>query len=128
MYRRLRSLLLLVSVVAVMVLPSMAPLMDHHYAERQPGHLHLGLADDHSHGEGHAHIHDSEAAGTSGLSSTAMFAYEATLVPAIVTAEAFLDSLLGFEPGSLFNLPLPPYAGSRQHYTAPQGKPPQLGL
>ncbi len=125
MYRALRSLLLLVSVVAVMVLPSMGPLMDHHYAERQPGHLHLGLADYHGHGQGQAHRHGPD---TAGLSSTAMFAYEGTIVPAIVTAGAFLDSLLGFEPGSLFNLPLPPYAGSRQHYTTPQGKPPQLGL
>jgi hypothetical protein len=130
MSKTLRSLLLLVSVVAVVVLPSMGPLIDHHYAERQPAHQHLGLAEHHVHGFGQddAHFHGPETGGTGGLNSTAMFAYEGAPVSAIVTVEADLDTLLDFEPGSLFNLPLPPHAESRQHYTSPQGKPPQLSL
>ena len=130
MYRPLRSLLLLVFVVAVMVLPSMGPLMDHHYAERQPGHMHLGLPVEHTHSdrEGYAHLHQYETYEMGGVGSISLFAYDGMSVPTIVTVEAYWDSLLDFEAGSLFNFLLPVLGGSRQHYVAPQEKPPQLGI
>lgn len=127
MYRPLRSLLILLFVVWVLVLPSMGPLMDHHYAERQPGHLHLGLAGYHTHsyGEVHFHVDGPDSAGTGGF---AMFAYEGSPAPAVAAADAFLDATVDFEPGSLFDLPPPPGAGVVQHYPSPQDRPPRLPL
>jgi len=70
MVRKLRILLSLVVVTAAL-LPAFGPLVDHHFAERQAGHAHVGeyvphvhayeLA--HTHTDGHgAHIHLSETA------------------------------------------------------------------
>ena len=46
--------------VAALLLSALGPMMDHHFAERHPGHSHwyLGVADgDHSHPFEHYHIH-----------------------------------------------------------------------
>ena len=48
---------------AVALLPAAGPMLDHHYAERQPGHghLHLGAVSTHHH-HPHAHHHHPHAA------------------------------------------------------------------
>ena len=49
---------LAVLVVGALVLPIVGPLLDHHYAERVPGHLHLaGIAGAHTHPYEVAHRH-----------------------------------------------------------------------
>ena len=55
-------LLLGFSILTLLVsflVPAVGPLMDHHFAERQPAHQHLGLVGDHVHdyGANHAHRH-----------------------------------------------------------------------
>ena len=55
--------------VTVALLPTIGPMLDHHYAGRQPGHdhVHIGaLFPDHPHGHDVSHDHDHHMASPSG--------------------------------------------------------------
>ena len=59
--RQMAARLLAVTVVAALALSSLGPMIDHHFVERHPGHVHLffGPSDPgHSHDFNSAHIHD----------------------------------------------------------------------
>ena len=102
---------------------------DHHFAERLPGHRHLGPAVSHGQGYDHQVEHDHPAS-PGGHGPTALYSYDAgPPAPAfsVVEYQALWSSLL-FMPGSVFVMPDRADAQTSGHATAPPGKPPPLSL
>ena len=58
--RSMKSLALqlpVLSLLLALMLPAVGVLADHHFAERQPGHLHMGVYGDHPHILDTSHLH-----------------------------------------------------------------------
>jgi hypothetical protein len=113
-------------VLATLLLPAAGPLVDHHFAERQPGHLHIGMAGYRAHDHGYEHAHGHSQADGSGY-PVVLYSYDGATVaiPAVARADTAMELFLDFEPGSIFTLPLPPEARVKHIYISPPGKPPQ---
>ena len=53
----------MIGLVVALVAPAFGPILDHHFAERQPGHIHFGTANPSSHVHSYAesfHIHKAD--------------------------------------------------------------------
>ena len=115
--------------VASMVLPMAGPLLDHHFAERQPGHKHLGTAffHRHSYGPDHSHYHGPGPADASGGGSIIVYSYDSgPSVPALgVSDQVSGISTIDFDPSSLFLLPGPPAKIIMGRSMAPPREPPR---
>jgi len=106
--------------VMALALPSIGPMLDHHFAERNPTHRHVSVALDHAHGYGSSHSetpHD----------STALYNHDSGLVTlvSLMIDDAALRASKCFEPSSIFNIPLIARASRAGHFTAPPDRPPQ---
>jgi hypothetical protein len=123
---RFQVFLLLVA----LALPSLGPLIDHHFAERYHGHVHLTplvLRHTHSYAQFHLHGYDrSESDGAVGK-GISLLDYEGGPAAAtiVLSDDSALRSILLLEPTSLFLLPLHPQARLKSSYVAPPDKPPQ---
>ncbi len=74
-FRRPKTLLPLMTmaILSALLVPLFGPLVDHHFAERQPGHVHLyltGVPTQHLHFHEAHHSHDSPPAGPSDVGSS----------------------------------------------------------
>ena len=104
--------------VAVLLLSSLGPMIDHHFAERHPdhGHLFLGAADEeHTHPFEHSHIHyDAMYAPVAGGENVIFFAPNDGVgyAYADVTAPALTPLLRAGDDGG-------PLLGSRSNYATP---------
>ncbi|MBM3933193.1 MAG: hypothetical protein FJ319_02655 [SAR202 cluster bacterium] len=103
--------LLVWALVVSVMFPSIGPLVDHHFAERQLGHIHLGHTTYHVHYADLAHSHD-HSHGDGGheqqpQSATTLYSYESGALGSIVsiTEDLGLASFLLFDPASIFTLP-----------------------
>ena len=110
-----------------MLFPAAGPIVDHHFAERQSGHLHLGLAFPNTHNhtfssEYHHTVMPSDVGGR----TIAIYRHDSATVaaPAIATADATLASMLSFEPSSVFVFPINTERIAMQHFYVPPGQPP----
>ena len=126
-----RSLVLIL--LMAITLPSVGPLMDHHFAERHPGHRHLGPTQYHIHTfDYYPHVHVDTPGGGPDTSSqyTALSNYDSRPAGSVVvvTEDMALESFRLFTPTSLFLLPQPPTARPKQGYPAPPDKPPPQHL
>ena len=125
---RFAVLLLLVALAT----PFVGPLVDHHFAERQPGHIHLSAAgyQAHTHGQRHSHVHTRPEAGDNGGPALALYDFEVTPpIPAVVAGrDMAMQSFLHFKPESLFVIPALSSTPARNHYPPPLDKPPELFL
>ena len=106
--------------VMALALPSIGPMLDHHFAERNPTHRHVSVALDHAHGYGSSHSetpHD----------STALYNHDSGLVTlvSLTIDDAALRASKRFEPSSIFNIPLIARASRAGHIIAPPERPPQ---
>jgi hypothetical protein len=120
-----KSVPLLALVLIGLALPSFGPMLDHHFAERQPGHRHLGPAVSHVHGYDNQVEHHHPAA-PGGHGPTAFYSYDASppaISFAVVDDQAQWSTLL-FMPSSVFVIPDRVDAQPSGHVTAPPGKPP----
>ena len=121
--------LFVILLAMALILPSAGPLLDHHFAERSPGHHHLGPNQYHAHtyGPDHVHLRAQAQSSDTGNPSTALYNYDSGPVGTIVVASenAAMQSFLQFEPTSLFMLPSPYQARLHSAYTSPPEKPPQ---
>lgn len=127
--RHLPGLLLL----AAVIFPSIGPLVDHHFAQHQDYHSHVGLVHYHTHADvGHTHSHDYPLAQDAGHQSGPVMLYNYDSGPAsgLATVVWHVGSLpvLSFEPTSTLLLPLPPTARWRQAYIPPPLRPPAAAL
>jgi hypothetical protein len=131
MITRLLAGLSIITSLAGLLAPAVGPLMDHHFAERQPAHQHLGLVPDHIHdyGANHAHRHAGPD-GAGGGNGTALYNAEGGPAGSIVafTTDKAMQAFLLFEPTSTVSLPASLDRLARQAFTPPPDRPPRLQL
>jgi hypothetical protein len=103
--------------------------MDHHFADRQPGHKHLFPVTSHLHAiDGpHEHLPDGTG-GSAGSEATTFYNYDTGFV---ATAETLRDatdllSAAQYEPTSIFMLPPPFVATLMGQSVSPPARPPRL--
>lgn len=117
-----------VILLLAVVLSPLGPLADHHSAERQPHHHHLGITHyNHSHSYDHAHAHtpagDLDAAGQ----PIALNNYEGgpAANTVVIIYDPATESLRSFEQKTVLTFPSTLSSLSTQHYMAPPDKPPR---
>ena len=114
-----------VILVMALALPSIGPLIDHHFAERSPTHHHVSITIDHTHEFRVFHGHlDIE---TVPNDSTALYNYDTSLVTIIpmMIDDAALRISERFDPSSTFIIPLFARVPRADHITTPPDRPPQ---
>ena len=102
----LPSIILLIG----LIVPTVGPLVDHHFADRQPGHNHLLLVSDHLHAVDGQHSHLLTGDTEDGEGSATLYNYDSGLAVgqnAPSDATSLLASLQ-YEPTSVLILPLYP--------------------
>ncbi len=104
---RIFKLLAWLLYVAIMF-PTIGPVVDHHFAERQPGHLHHGAVVLHAHNYGQSHGHTAEGS----QDSNAVYNFESVQTINLFHTgdELGLAAFLLFRPDSTFALPVTPMA------------------
>ena len=116
----------LATAVVAVILPAVAPLLDHHFAERQPRHGHIAHIHAHTHVPGYYHEHpddgpnassDHNPVGTFDLDGNA----HAFAVYVLTEAAT---SRLG--PSSTTPLPTPPHVAARGISVPPLEQPPRF--
>ena len=126
--RSVQSVIFPLVFLLALVLPSVGPLVAHHFAERQPHHHHLGLAHvRHSHGNDQLHPHSSDRDLDVVGQTIALYNYEHGLAATtiVVVYDWALESFRLFAPTSTFTFPSNPESMPEQQYTAPTDRPPQ---
>jgi hypothetical protein len=122
----------IVLLALALVLPSIGPLMDHHFAELQPDHRHLGPPRHHTHAYSHQHGHSQSTSGETVDAAGAGAVYNHDSGPPAVVvvtgSDMAIQSFLRYEPTSEFTWPPPSFAQANQTFTAPPEKPPQQAL
>ena len=109
----------------LVLLPSMGPLIDHHFAERQPYHSHLGADRGHEHDYRYFHAHgadfDSEA-------NPALYNLDTSLAgfTTATLSESDLSRQTLIEPTSLIGIHSASDAALRSIYPDPPYKPPRI--
>lgn len=116
--------------VAALLAPLAGAAFDHHFAERQPDHLHFGVPGEHTHAfESQFHIHRHAApADANGNLPIAIYKSYASIAATIATSPVDVGSeaMLHFLPTSVFILPPPLVSATWQHTPVPLGRPPAL--
>ncbi len=112
---------------AVMTLTPLAgPMLDHHFAERQPYHAHLGADANHRHDYRSAHDHAGERSGEGGVSLYSIAAASAAPAAALI-ADSELARRLA--PGdSTLAIRARPQIAPASALTPPQWRPPRAAL
>ena len=126
--RKFHAYFLAASLSALLALSSLGPLVDHHYAERDPAHSHLGasVAHVHDYAAPYAHDHarqDAPDAPSGDAPLLNRYAAPAALTTVVTDRDAVSVALI-FEPTSLFILPPPSTARLRSESTPPPQRPP----
>ena len=124
-YRSLPGLATAVVVVVALVLPTVAALLDHHFAERQPGHGHIGHVHSHTHVSGYYHEHpDDGPNGSSDRNPVGTFDLDGNshAFAVYVLTEAATSRL---EPSSTTTLPTAPHVAARGISVPPPEQPPR---
>ena len=109
----------------LVLLPSMGPLLDHHFAERQPYHSHLGTDRGHEHQYRYFHAHGSES---DPEANPALYNLDTSL--ACFTTATLSESDTGsralVETASLIGIHAAPDAAHRSVYPDPPYRPPRI--
>jgi hypothetical protein len=119
----LPSIILLIG----LVVPTAGPLVDHHFADRQPGHNHLLLVSDHLHAVDGQHSHLLTGDTEDGEGSVTLYNYDSGLAvgqnaPSDATS---LLAVLQYGPTSVLILPSHPMAALTGQNIPPPAKPPR---
>ena len=115
--------------VAAILAPLAGPAIDHHFAERQPGHLHFGAVGEHIHAyESAFHYHPRPRKAPSGETPIALYKNEAGIAATIVASHMDVDAaaLRQYQPTSVFILPPAQHTSAWQHIPHIPQKPPAL--
>ena len=120
----------LTAVVALLA-PLAGPALDHHFAERQPDHLHFGAPGEHSHAfesPYHLHRHPLPTPADGVATPIALYKSDASIAVTLAASPVDVDaeSLRQYQPTSLFILPAPPPVTARQLTPTPPDKPPAV--
>lgn len=127
--RHLPGLVLL----AAVIFPSIGPLVDHHFAEHQAYHSHVGLYHYHTHNTleyGHSHDHQAAQDGSHQAGPVMLYSYDSGPASGLPILVWHMESLpgLSFEPTSTLLLPLPPAERWSQSYISPPSRPPAAAI
>jgi len=116
--------------VVALIVPLLGPALDHHFAERQPDHLHFGAPGKHSHAfETAYHLHrHPPSAPNSTAPPIVFYKSDGSLAVTLATSPADVDaaSQRQFQPTSVFILPAAINIAALQRTPAPPDKPPPL--
>ena len=116
----------LTAVVALLA-PLAGPALDHHFAERQPDHLHFGAPGEHSHAfESPYHLHRHPTPADAGATPIALYKSDASIAATLAASPVDVDaeSMRQYNPTSIFILP-PPLVSAAQYRTpTPPDRPP----
>ena len=109
----------------LVLLPSLGPLIDHHFAERQPYHSHLRVDSGHEHGYRYFHAHGAEA---DPEANPALYNLDTSLAgfTTATLSESELSRHALDEPTSLIGIHTEVNAALRSIYPAPPYKPPRI--
>ena len=123
--------------VAALLAPLAGPAIDHHFAERQPDHLHFGAPGEHTHAfeqghHSHSHSHSYSyirhrpADNDDNPIPVALYKSEAAIAVTLAASPADVDaaSMRRFQPTSVLILPTLPPNPVRQHTPHPPDRPP----
>ncbi len=125
----LPSLLLLLA----LALPSVGTLVDHHFAERQPGHRHLTSVSYHTHSAASRHFHPSTEEGQGSSAPVGdgqpvvLYNFDggSAASPPVLNDDMAVRSITDYEPSSIFILPLRATASKAGRSPSPPDEPPQ---
>jgi len=126
-FARVSVLLLLVA----LAMPSIAPLVDHHFAERQVGHNHVGIvqSDAHTHGYQHLHSHSPDSDAGSDGRPVALYEHESgSTAPVVVIDDATTLPFGLLEPGLFIPIWSKVQSRAKDHLPTPPKRPPQYAL
>ena len=138
--RTLASALLTIVGTAALLAPLMGAALDHHFAERQPGHLHIGAPREHTHAHAFEHAHHlhhahaanryARAASDGADTPIALYKSEGSAAATLAVSPSNLDdeALRQFRPTSVFTLPSLSDSAMRQRALPPPDKPPEHTL
>ena len=111
--------------VLMVALPFMGPVIDHHFAERQPYHAHFLADEGHEHNYASLHLHGGGQTADSGI---ALYSFE--VVPAgpsmAMLADSELESRLTPDPDTVLALRAPEFAVLRSASVSPLERPPRV--
>ena len=109
---------------AAILFPTIGPVVDHHFAERQSGHLHYGAVVIHIHNYGQAHNHTDQGS----LDSKAVYSFESAQTTNLFHTgdELGLAAFLQFRPDSTFVLPTNPSAPILEPPPKSRARPPTI--
>jgi|TARA_B100002003_G_scaffold71661_1_gene66749 hypothetical protein len=105
------------------IFPAFGPAIDHHFAERDPAHRHVGAAPSHDHDFARQHGHNADSTGN----PTAVLSLDggAASPAAVVLDDTHLAHSLKFEPSSVWSLMTWDRISFQDHYSSPPKRPPQ---
>lgn len=112
-----------------LALPYAGPLVDHHFADRQPGHKHLFPVISHLHAIDSPHDHLSGGTdGSAGSEATTFYNFDTVFAASAETLRDATDllSAVQYEPTSIFMLPPPHVATLMGQSVSPPARPPRL--
>ena len=116
--------------VVALIAPLAGPVFDHHFAERQLDHLHIGVPGEHSHAfESAYHLHKHPMPETEDVSfPLVLYRSEGSIAAALAVSSVDVssESMRHFQPTSVFILPPSVVSAARQHVPHPPSKPPAL--
>jgi len=114
-----------------LAMPSVAPLVDHHFAERQVGHSHVGVvqSDAHNHGYQHFHSHSPDSDAGSDGRPVALHDHESgSVAPVVVIDDTTTHPYGRFEPGLFIPIWSRGQSRAKDYHPAPPKRPPQYVL
>ena len=110
--------------VLMVALPFLGPVVDHHFAERQPYHAHFWADEGHEHNYSSLHSHHADQASKDGI---ALYSFDASSAgPSMaMLADSELESRLTPDPDSVLTLRAPEFAALRSASVSPLERPPR---
>ena len=107
------------------VLPFLGPVIDHHFAERQPYHAHLGADSGHEHYYANLHLHGGDQTAGGGI---ALYSFEVfSAAPSMaMLADLELESRLSPDPDAVLNLRPSEFSALRSASVSPLERPPRV--
>ena len=117
-----------VGLAAVMLaLPFLGPVIDHHFAERQPYHAHFGADAGHEHDYASLHVHQPDQAAGAAEGGIALYSFEVfSAGPAVaMLADSELESRLMPNPDVALALRAPAHSVLESASVSPLERPPR---
>ena len=110
--------------VVMVILPFLGPIIDHHFAERQPYHAHLGADAGHDHDYTSLHAHQDDQTVEGGIALYSFEVFPAGSSAAMLT-DSELESRLAPDPDAAWTLRPPGSSALKSAPVSPLERPPR---